>query len=280
MRRIGAGARQLLFAAPDPWPGDAARGERLLATEAFRAWGAETDTEAHGFAWLRDLRAVGGDAARQCCRELILDWIKRHPRRGHPRLWRAPLLGDRIVHWIGQFDFYGKTAPQAFKALFFESLAEQALTLTRALPRIAVTADRVRALQALISFGAAVPGARARLRTAMRQLHPLLETWPEHGLVPERNPSHQLAVLRDLVDIRAFLTTVHREPFPALEAAIAASGRALAALRHGDGALALFHGGAEEDPTLVSVVLALAGAAALVPSRYSGGFERVLRGDA
>jgi uncharacterized heparinase superfamily protein len=55
--------------------------------------------------------------------------------------------------------------------------------------------------------------------------------------------------------------------------------RALAAVRHGDGGLALFHGGVEEDPTLVDVVLALAGAEAVAPSRYSGGFERALCGD-
>src|SRR5262249_11396831 len=42
----------------------------------------------------------------------------------------------------------------------------------------------------------------------------------------------------------------------------------------------LFHGSAEEDATLIDVVLALAGAEAVVPSRYSAGFERAARGDA
>lgn len=279
MRRHGARARQLLFAAADPWPGDAERGERLLAAEAFQDWGAAGDAEVHGFGWLRDLRAVGGEAARQCCRELILDWILRHRRRQHPRLWAPPRVADRVVHWIAQFDFYGKSAPQAFKAPFFESLADHALALSRALPRLAQTADRVRALHALVAFGVTVPGGRPRLRAALNVLRPLLAAWPAHGMVAERNPSQQLAVLCDLVDIAALLATA-REPMPALDEATGAAGRALAALRHGDGGLALFHGGAEEDARLVAMALTLGGAAALVPSRYSGGYERVLRDEA
>jgi uncharacterized heparinase superfamily protein len=158
-------------------------------------------------------------------------------------------------------------------------LARQALALARAAPRIAPTAQRIRALHALIAFGTAVPGAQARCDGALRLLLPMLEAWPEHGMVPERNPSDQLAVLRDLVDIRAVLVAAHHEPPPVLDAAIALAGRALAALRHGDGGLALFHGGVEEDAALVDMVLALAGAKAAVPSRVSGAFERAAGGD-
>ena len=281
--RVGAKARQLLFVPPDPWPGDTARGRRLLAVEEPLSWGAasaEAELEAHRFAWLRDLRAVGGDAARLRCQNLIKGWIGRHGFKPERALWSPGMLSDRLVHWIGQFDFFGKPAPQSFKAPFFRSMAHQALALARAAPRIAATAERVRALRALISFGAAVPGAQARLDRALRLLLPLLEAWPEHGMVLERNPSDQLAVLRDLIDTRAVLAAAHHEPPPSIEAALARAGRALAALRHGDGGLALFHGGAEENPTLVDVVLALAGAEAAVPSRFSGGYERASGGDA
>jgi uncharacterized heparinase superfamily protein len=281
MFRIGAEARQLLFVLPDPWPGNSALGHRMLAAADPLGWaGGKSDVGAHGFAWLRDLRAVGGDAARERCQALIKGWIARHGERPERPYWSPALVSERLVNWIGQFDFFGKAAPQSFKAPFFRSLARQALALARMAPRLAPTAERVHALRALISFGAAVPGAHARLDLALRFLLPMLEAWPEHGLVPERNPSDQLTVLRDLVDIRAFLVAAHHEMPYALESAIARVGRALAALRHGDGGLALFHGGAEEDATLVDVVLALAGAEAAAPSRFSGGFERAACGDA
>jgi uncharacterized heparinase superfamily protein len=142
------------------------------------------------------------------------------------------------------------------------------------------TADRVRALRALICFGAAVPGAQNRLAFASQHLRPLLAAWPDDGMIPERNPSLQLAVLRDLVDIRAFLQAAHHEPPAALEPAIARAARALAAMRHGDGALALFHGGVEEGSAACDVVLALTGLGAALPARYSGGYQRAVRGDA
>jgi uncharacterized heparinase superfamily protein len=279
LRRVGAKARQLLFTPPDPWPGDAEHGRRLLARGERETWAGGGDGEAHRFAWLRDLRAAGGDVARRRCQALIASWIAHHGRRAGRAVWAPDVIADRIVHWLGQFDFYGKPAPQSFKGPFFRSMAHQARALARAAPRIQATPVRVRALRALVSFGSAVPGAQARLELAIRLLRPLLEAWPASGVIAERNPSGQLAALRDLVDIRAFLTAAHHEPPPALDAVIARGGRALAALRHGDGALALFHGGAEEDPVLIDVVLALAGAEAAAPSRFSGGFERACRGE-
>ena len=281
--RVGAKARQLLFVPPDPWPGNTALGRRMLAVAEPLSWGAaagEVELDTHRFAWLRDLRAVGGDAARQRGQNLIKGWIARHGEKPERPLWSPALLADRLVHWIGQYDFFGKPAPQSWKAPFFGSMAHQALTLARAAPRIVPTAERVRALRALISFGAAVPGAQARLDRALRLLLPMLEAWPEHGMLVERNPSDQLAALRDFIDIRAFLVAAHHEPPLALDAAIARAGRALAAIRHANGVLALFHGGAEEDATLVDVVLALAGAEAAVPSRVTGGYERAAGGEA
>lgn len=280
---VGAKARQLLFAPPDPWPVDAAAGRRMLAGAETLAWDAAAgsgELEAHRFAWLRDLRAAGGDAARHRSQSLVKDWISRHGLTPWRPLWTPNLLADRLVHWIGQFDFFGKPAPQSWKVPFFRSLARQCLALARAFPRLTLTAERVHALRALIAFGAAVPGAQARLDVAMRALLPMLERWPSHGVLPERNPSHQLAVLRDLIDIRGVLVAAHHEAPIELEFAITRVARALAALRHADGALALFHGGAEEDAALVDTAVALAGVEAAAPSRFRGGFERAAAGDA
>src|SRR5262249_57022568 len=133
----------------------------------------DAELEAHRFAWLRDLRAVGGDAARQRCQNLVRSWIARHGDRPRKPLWSPPIIADRLVHWIGQFDFFGKPAPQSWKAPFFRSMARQALALARATPRIQATAERVHALRALVAFGAAVPGAQVRLDPPMGILLPI-----------------------------------------------------------------------------------------------------------
>ena len=78
----------------DPWPGDAARAARLLRGElefgggvrALRpgAWGEAAGSSvlnaaAHSFTWLRDLRALGTDAARLRARALVAEWIAAPP---------------------------------------------------------------------------------------------------------------------------------------------------------------------------------------------------------
>src|SRR3546814_17978233 len=101
----------------DPWPGESARGEELLRDEsgmsaAFARGTAETDTVRlawlHGFGWLRDLRAMGGDEARRAARALVATWMPEHepwrpaagraagtgartpPRHGHHTSFPAP----------------------------------------------------------------------------------------------------------------------------------------------------------------------------------------------
>src|SRR4029079_16623371 len=108
----------------DPWPGDPAHGARLLRGELEvsggirplrpRVWDDATGSAllgaaAHSFTWLRDLRALGTDAARLRARALVAEWIaapaggalahspgrlRARPRRG--RRWRiAPTSSAR-----------------------------------------------------------------------------------------------------------------------------------------------------------------------------------------
>ena len=70
----------------DPWPGDPTRGAQLIkgeleiggATQPLKQGGwhqvggsAVLRSGAHGFSWLRDLRALGTDAARLRARGLV-----------------------------------------------------------------------------------------------------------------------------------------------------------------------------------------------------------------
>ena len=74
---------------PDPWPGSAERGDMILRDRftfgntldsdipdwPFLDFAADDIAELHGFDWLRDLRAVGGDTPRRRARSLVKDWI-------------------------------------------------------------------------------------------------------------------------------------------------------------------------------------------------------------
>src|ERR1700752_1834977 len=78
----------------DPWPGDPGRGARLLRGELELGGGVRVlrpggwrgpsdspllDVSAHSFTWLRDLRALGTDAARLRARALVSEWVNAPP---------------------------------------------------------------------------------------------------------------------------------------------------------------------------------------------------------
>ena len=56
-------------------------------------------TEAHGFAWLDDLAAVGDSAARKRAQDWLAVWIARFGQGRGPG-WSADLTGRRLIRWI------------------------------------------------------------------------------------------------------------------------------------------------------------------------------------
>ncbi|MFN9094924.1 MAG: heparinase, partial [Alphaproteobacteria bacterium] len=131
----------------DLWPGDAARGARLLrgeadfagtirpmrlATEGGEPWGGKGASpawraSAHGFAWMRDLRALGTDAARLRARALTADWLQTGWEED---IADAPeVVGARISAWLGHWDFFAATAEDVFRRQVMQRLAQDARDL-------------------------------------------------------------------------------------------------------------------------------------------------------
>src|SRR5262245_11232362 len=52
----------------------------------------------HGFSWLRDLRACGGEDARLQARAMVHSWLRHYPR-WHPVAWRPDITGERVALW-------------------------------------------------------------------------------------------------------------------------------------------------------------------------------------
>ena len=274
----------------DPWPGDPARGARLLRGEleeqgaviplAPGAWGAAqgpVGALAHGFAWLRDLRALGTDAARTRARALVADWIAL-PATALAR--RPDVTGSRLAAWLGHYDFVAASADDAFRARLMNRLVADARALAAGLPAEAQNTRGLTALKGLIAAAVALPDHQGFLVRALRFLPQEIarQVLPDGSHV-ERSPAAQLAALQDLTDMRALLQASQMQPPPVLGAAIERVAPALRALRHGDGSLALFNGAKEEQPGLVDLALAQAGRGGRAPpSLPDGGFQRVQAG--
>jgi len=274
-RTLRAKARDGLTAQPaDPWRGDAAlanalfQGRYRLAGSEVQLfnrppWTAEAPSlawqlEASAFAWLRDFRAEGGEAARGAARELIATWIETFGE-WHPTIWRADVLGRRLMAWASHADYLLAGADAIFRRGFLISLERQARHLLRAVSLAPEGAGRIAALCGAMLADAALGGLGRRARGAVADLEAeLREQILPDGCHITRNPSQQMLVLRDLVWLRAGLTAA-RAPVPlALHGTIERMATMLTFLRHGDGALALFHGGVEEDRAIVAETIALA----------------------
>ena len=283
-----------LHAIRDPWPGSPARGARLMRGDfdagSLQArllpgeWGAlaraevPVRTAAYGFAWLRDLRAIGTDGARQRARALAASWIERPP---HDPVARDPAtVARRVTAWLSHYDFFAASAPDEFRAALMARLLADARALRAQVPRERADVEALLALKGLLAVGVALPETGGFATRALGHLSAELarQVLPDGGHL-ERSPSAQFAALRELVEMKLLLATAGISPPVALAASLDRMCPALRALRHGDGGLALFNGSEEEDTNAVELVLAQAGRGRAVHATLGDtGFERLASG--
>ncbi|WP_282604852.1 heparinase II/III family protein [Pelagibius sp. Alg239-R121] len=278
----------------DPWPGNADEGAEILAgsfhfagstlrnpAPLWRPPGAPQGwvSDLHSFFWLRDLRAVGGDAARRRARDLVGSWLAANDRWSTPA-WEPVVLGQRLTNWLGQYEFFAASADVAFRHRLLEGLVQQARHLSRVLPGGLAGCDLIMALQGLICVGACIPGCEAWLDRGLALLERELgkQILADGGHI-ERSPSRHLKVLRALIDIRALLHASGK-PVPAsLATAIENMAPILRLLRHGDGGLALFNGSNEDTGWQIDMMLQRAdGAARSLLNAPDSGFQRLQAG--
>ena len=187
----------------DPWPGDPARGARLLKGElslsgAVRVLkpGSWADTgghpimraHAHGFAWMRDLRVIGTDAARMRARALVGDWIAGGD--ADPLAQRPDVAGSRIASWLGHYDFFAASADDEFRTRLMWRLVADARILSAALPAEEQDGRALTAIKGLIAASIALPDHAPYLSRALRFLPQEIarQVLPDGGHV-ERSPA-------------------------------------------------------------------------------------------
>jgi uncharacterized heparinase superfamily protein len=283
----------------DLWPGDAARGARLMRGE-FEALGAVRSLDpthdgdagweenagplawraaAHGFSWLRDLRALGTDAARTRARDLTEDWLSRG---GNREMAMAPeVAASRISAWLGHWDFLAATADDGFRRRLLTRLALDARTLAVDLPAEAAHRGALVTLKGVMAAAVALE-EEAWLNRALRFLPGELERqFHSDGGHVERSPGQLLFAVQDLIEIRNLLHGAGVDAPPALSVVLERAGQALRLFKHGDGGLATFNGTREEAAALVELVLTQGQAKGRAPAQLEDmGFHRLQAGRA
>ena len=283
----GSTPDRLYFTPPDLWPGDAEAGMAMMAAQrnmfdmgvAARQNGMADD--------LRNLRAVGTDAARRMAVSVVTSSMERCASWNDSD-WEPHLLGERIAALCGFYEFYVPAAEADFAAKLAESLQRQWKHLLRSVPSTPsgiIGMDVVRGLVfGALNFSEGEDAATSSAPSALGHACDLLcrqisfEVLPD-GAHKSRNPAMQYHVLRRLLDIRCMFRAADL-PFPEeASMAIASMAPVLKFYRHADGGLALFHGGGEENALSMDAVLTEAEVKGRMPRRLThGGFERLTAG--
>ncbi|MCB1556698.1 MAG: heparinase II/III family protein [Alphaproteobacteria bacterium] len=260
----------------DSWPGHTEAGRFLCeAPPVFD----RTASDYHDFGFLRDLKTLGGDQARRIARQSVEDWIAAYPV-WDSFSWNPDILGNRLMHWVVFYDFFGASADESFQDLFFASLARQARHLSRALPHGVESTELLEGIRGLVFVGVSLQGRQSWLTQAMD----LLETEVERQILADgchrsRSPAALTRILQSLLDIRTALLA-GRYPIPApLDQTIDRTARALRFFRYPDKGFALFHGTQEGDIAFVDALLTRSNVKGRVLSRLQhGGYERLTQG--
>ena len=273
------------------WPGDARRGAAIasgeieLAGELIRhpspRWfppsaGSEWLACWHGFGWIADLATAGG-AARDAAGDLVQSWLRENTA-WHGLTWRSDVLATRIFAWIAQFDeIVRRDHDQALRRAMLTSIVAQLRHLARTASWEVTGAARLRALKGLIAGRAALGDSGPRLAKALKGIERevSVQVLPDGGHA-SRNPSMQLQVLQDLIDLRAILRAARIETPGPVQQAIERMAPMLRFFRHGDRRLALFNDSLEEDGVLIDLVLTRSETRGGAPSQAThSGFDRL-----
>jgi len=279
----------------DLWPGDAARGARLLRGEyevcgtarplrpAEASGGADWTAAGgsptwraavHGFAWLRDLRALGTDGARLRGRALAADWLAL--AGGDPVADAPEIAGARISAWLGHWDFLAATAEDALRRGLMQRMATDARGVVAGLPAEAAHRGALVALKGGMAAAIALEEETWLARCVRFLPAELDRQFHTDGGHVERSPAQLLAAIQDLVEIRNLLHGAGVEAPPTLPAVLDRAAPALRLLRHADGGLALFNGTREEHPAMLDLVLTQAQSRGRAPSALpETGFHRL-----
>ena len=217
---------------------------------------AEWNAALHGFAWLAPLSAAGGEAARTLATNLLSQWLKRNGRYAEPA-WLPQVMARRLIAIFAHGRFMFSSSDVLWRSKVFVSLREQSRMLARIAGEAPEGLPRLEAAAALALSGACLGDSPRRLEAGLARLDAELarQILPDGGHI-SRSPETLVEAFRLVVMVMdALAGTGHAVP-QGLRTAHDRMAPMIRFFRHGDGALALFNGGAEGEPRMIAALLA------------------------
>jgi uncharacterized heparinase superfamily protein len=210
----------------------------------------------HSFAWLPALSNAGGDNARRLATNLIGQWVKRYNGYSEPA-WLPHIMAERLAAIFSHGRLVVPNSEMTWRSRLFVSLREQVNMLERVSREAPDGIPRLETAAVLALSGICLNDSLKRRQKGLDRLEEEIarQILPDGGHV-SRSPEALLAAYRHIVMVLEALSAVGEEPPHNLRNAHDRVAPMLRFFRHGDGALALFNGGAEGDAKMIAGLLA------------------------
>lgn len=208
----------------------------------------------HRFVWLRHLAALG-PKGREPAQRLAEAWFEQN-EKWSPDGWEPYTTGERLIHLCCHGQVVIARGDALWRSRVLTSMARQTRHLARAGHRAGAAHERLLTAMALTVAALALPGCESEaekgLELLRRELR--LQIRPDGGHI-SRNPSRQLELV---VRLQMVLKALEARRLPTPGFLRHVTGRAAAHVqlfRSGDGRLAVFNGGYEDDGAALSSAL-------------------------
>lgn len=210
----------------------------------------------HGFEWLADFRSADGSMAREAARKVTDAWIHRFGGGGGPS-WDPAVTGARVVNWCLSADLLTAEAEPVYRSEVLRLLAVQARFLRQTAEAEEAPMRRLSGALGAAYASLCLQGEAETLNADIARVTKLAEAALNADGGPKtRAPADLYTVLDDLVQLRKVLEDSGREAESAkFTPLIERITPIVRLLRHGDGSLAGFHGGAPPEPERITRTL-------------------------
>jgi len=208
----------------------------------------------HEFLWLRHLARFGVKAKEPAMR-LARAWFDAH-ERWSPDGWAPHTTGERLVHLCCHGQLVLAAGDAMWRSRVLSSMARQTRHLARSGHRAGSAYERLMTATALTVAALSLPGCEAAsekgLELLRRELR--LQIRPDGGHI-SRNPSRQLELVVRLQMVVKALEAQRLTPPGFLKHVVGRAAAHAQLFRAGDGRLAVFNGGYEDDGGALAAVL-------------------------
>lgn len=259
MRLRGRHPLKLIATGEDPFFGDPARGNALLAGMirfqgeersiaaldfARPNWSPAFATYLHSFAWLRDLSSVTTRTVGAPIAEAIMKrWLAVHGEKVSQPAWRSDNCGRRILAWTAHAPLILSSNDIVYRSSLMHALARTARHLDRAADRVTLGVPRIAAWCGVLVAGLMIPGGDPRRSFGETGLKRTIDqsVFDDGGTIG-RSPLGQLEAIQLLTILSEAYDSRRLTPPAFIPSALARMVTALLGVCHGDRGLGSWQG--------------------------------------